>query len=84
MALGHTILFESLEGGGYLEQCDEQVPKGIRKDEDKRGHRRQRQGEQLNPVQKQGQNCSLPWLVTTKTLAFHNFFQLKKNTQLGQ
>lgn len=84
MALGHTILFEGLEGGGYLEQHDGQVPQGIKKAEDKRGHRRQRQGQQLNPVQKQGQNCSLPWLVTTKTLAFHNFFQLKKNTPLGQ
>lgn len=84
MALGLTILFESLEGGEYLEQHDGQNPQGIKKAGDKRGHRRQRRGEQLNPVQKQGQNCSLLWLVTKKTLAFHNFFQLKKNTPLGQ
>lgn len=31
MALGHTILFESLGGGGYLEQDDGPVPQGIKK-----------------------------------------------------
>jgi len=30
--------------------------------EDKRGHERQRQGKQRKPIQKQGQNCSLPWV----------------------
>lgn len=37
MALGHTILFESLEGGGCLEQHYGQVPQGIKKQRIKEG-----------------------------------------------
>lgn len=41
-------------------------------------------GEQLKPIENKGKIVHLQGLVTMKTLGFHNFFQLKKNTQLEQ
>ena len=37
-----------------------------------------------NPSKNKGKIVHFHGLVTMKTLGFHNFFQLKTNTQLGQ